>query len=183
MLCITETCTTKAYCKQMCQKHYRRWKKHGSPHTIGQSGQPKTPFAERFWRHIDILGPDECWPWKGYIAHNGYAIVHLDDFRKTMTAHRAAYLLTHGSIPEALVMDHLCRNRSCMNPKHLEAVTQRENLIRGDTLPGRNSRKTHCLRGHPFDQSNTWKTKEGHRHCRECARIRSRTYKSDTLLT
>lgn len=86
-----------------------------------------------------------------------------------MYAHRLSYTLAYGSIPEGLVIDHLCRTPVCVRPDHLEAVTQQENMRRG---PGA---KTHCKRGHEFNEVNTYVRKDtGARFCRPCKNIRRR---------
>src|SRR4051794_39286296 len=101
-----------------------------------------TPARERFWPKVDrSAGPDACWPWTASIARNGYG-QFLDDGRITTTAHRVAYRLTHGAVDADMVIDHLCRNRACCNPDHLEAVTHDENMLR--------ARKPTCQRGHPM---------------------------------
>jgi hypothetical protein len=85
--------------------------------------------------------------------------------------HRIAWEAVHGAIPDGLTIDHLCRNPSCVNVAHMEVVTQRENNLRGDTIPGRNARKTHCKRGHPFNEKNTYRHMGPHgpkRQCRAC---------------
>jgi hypothetical protein len=79
-----------------------------------------------------------------------------------------AYELAIGPIPEGLTIDHLCRNRGCVNPAHLEAVTNRTNLLRGDGIAALNARKTHCKRGHEFTPENTYVWREGTRACRAC---------------
>lgn len=92
-------------------------------------------------------------------------------------AHRLSYELHKGEIPEGLEIDHLCRNRWCVNPDHLEAVTRRENIMRGDgpkKLGELNSKKTHCKHGHPFDKENTRYRPTGGRSCRICNRERQR---------
>jgi len=97
-------------------------------------------------------------------------------------AHRASYLLFVGPIPPAKQLDHLCRNRRCVNPLHLEIVTQQENIARGLTgkLNHRNAKKTHCKRGHEFTEENTYPTPGGGRKCRECELTRMRRrYRDD----
>lgn len=86
-----------------------------------------------------------CWLWGGHVARNGYARTKVSG--RSVMAHRASYELFVGPIPEGLVLDHKCRNRCCVNPAHLEPVTSRENLIRGETLARSNAEKTHCKCG------------------------------------
>lgn len=91
-------------------------------------------------------------------------------------AHRVAYEATVGPIPKGLQVDHLCRNRLCVNPSHLEAVTPAENKRRGFSPPAINARKTHCIHGHELAGANVYyrKDRPGRRQCRECERIRKR---------
>jgi hypothetical protein len=92
-------------------------------------------------------------------------------------AHRAVYEMEVGPIADGLEIDHLCRNRGCVNPAHLEPVTHKENVLRGATVPGLNAVKTHCLRGHEFDEENTRHiARNGRRVCRACMRERCREY-------
>ncbi|MGI5247775.1 HNH endonuclease signature motif containing protein [Dactylosporangium sp. CA-139066] len=105
-------------------------------------------------------------------------MVHESDQhqKKKIFLHRASYQAFVGPIPPGLHIDHLCRQRSCGNPEHLEAVTPRENLVRGNA--GSNQlRKTHCPQGHPYDESNTYHGKKG-RFCRACGREATRRYKA-----
>lgn len=130
--------------------------------------------------------PDGCIEWTGYMVRGGYGMVCVDS--RMVLVHRFVYEAMVGPIPADLEIDHLCRNRRCFNPTHLEPVTQVENRRRG-LLPTMaptyldraravyvaNARaKTHCPYGHPYDEANTYITKRGHRNCRACSRERSR---------
>jgi hypothetical protein len=134
----------------------------------------------RFWSKVDQKG--ECWAWKGAKGFDGYGHFWLgmEEHRKTghflIQAHRYAFLLIRGSIPDNLTLDHLCRNRSCVNPKHLEPVTQRENVMRGEGLTAIQSKQTLCHKGHQFNDENTY-IWHGMRHCRACGRERQAAYK------
>jgi hypothetical protein len=96
----------------------------------------------------------KCWQWTGGISPYGYGIFCFSKHGNFM-AHRMSYEIFRGPIPKDLCLDHLCRNRSCINPDHLELVTLYENIHRGIGESATNKRKTHCLRGHPYDEENT----------------------------
>jgi hypothetical protein len=116
---------------------------------------------------------DYCWQWTGSVARRiGYGKFWRDG--KTLSAHRVAYELFVGPIPDGLQLDHLCRNRLCVRPEHLQLVTVRENLLRGHTHAAANAAKSHCPAGHPYDERNTYRAPDGSRMCRPCMRERDR---------
>lgn len=132
---------------------------------------------ERFWASVDRNGPvppgrpdlGPCWLWTGNTPNGRYGRFMVDG--RSVSAHHYSYETTIEPIPDGLVTDHLCRVKNCVRPSHLEAVTQRENLMRGDTIAAANAAKTHCKRGHPFDVANTrWRAQKGTitRNCRAC---------------
>ncbi|MFE5591466.1 HNH endonuclease signature motif containing protein [Streptomyces sp. NPDC056549] len=93
-------------------------------------------------------------------------------------AHRVSYTITRGPIPYGLTLDHLCRNRACVNPEHLEPVTVQVNTLRGEAPSAYAARVTHCPQGHPYDDANTWIEKGCKRHCRTCNRDRQRALRA-----
>lgn len=138
-----------------------------TPHELG--------LPERHARRIreDATG---CWTWTGPLNYAGYALFDWEG--KTSRGHRVTYRLAHGSIPEGMQLDHLCRNRACLNPKHLEVVTARENTMRSDALTAKFAVATHCIHGHPFDLVNTYFRPSGGRSCRTCAASQDRRQKA-----
>lgn len=105
-----------------------------------------------------------CWEWKGAL-NKGYGVLSVKN--KLKQAHRISYEAFVGEIPNGLVLDHLCKNTRCVNPEHLEPVTQALNVARGDS--GRYwSKKTHCPQGHEYSNENTYVSKMGRRSCRNC---------------
>lgn len=132
--------------------------------------------TERFWAQVDkSTGEAGCWVWKGHQSPNGYGLFgkRVGEEQREVRAHRFAYTLMVGPIEEGLTLDHLCRNRLCVNPGHLEAVSLRENILRGEGATARNAAKTHCKWGHPFDLFNTFYRSDG-RRCRACEQARER---------
>ena len=113
-----------------------------------------------------------CWLWQNASTPPGYGVFYL--WGKQTYAHRASYELHVGPIPEGLVIDHLCRNRRCVNPEHLEPVTQRINLLRGETHTARNAAKTHCDNGHRYTEATTYRYANGTRRCRRCGTEQAR---------
>lgn len=128
-------------------------------------------ISELIARRVCIDSGTQCWNWPS-AGKRGYATVRVD--RKPYLVHRLSYEAYIGRIPEGLEIDHLCRNRRCCNPDHLEPVTRAENVRRGigpALLGALNSSKTHCAHGHPFDKQNTRLRPTGGRSCRACARL------------
>ena len=124
-------------------------------------------LPDRFHQKYAIDTASGCWQWTaatttGYGRVKWHGVVH--------TAHRLAYEHYVGDIPDGLEIDHLCRNRGCINPAHLEPVSRRENILRGISPSAIGARVTHCPKGHPYDEANTYTTPSGRRHCRECNR-------------
>ena len=113
-----------------------------------------------------------CVIWGGSVNKNGYGYLYVDGKQKL--AHRVAYETEIGPIPDGLVIDHLCRNRACVNTQHMEPVTIGENVLRGETGPGINSRKTECIYGHSL--ADAYVAKDGRRACRTCRKDHARRY-------
>lgn len=143
----------------------------------------RKPPQDRFWAKVDKNGPTPehrpdlgpCWVWTGARKGKGYGSFFLDG--KCRRAHRVAFEWQNGSIPNGLQTDHLCRNRLCVNPDHLEAVDNRTNSLRGVGFVARHAQQTHCLRGHPFTPENTKLEPDKYglkRRCLTCRRQRAR---------
>ena len=134
-----------------------------------KTGTKPIPTEQRFWRHTKQVG--DCLEWQAQRLPSGYGVFNKSGANrklwKKVLAHRFAYELTFGKIPDGLTIDHLCRNVSCVNPYHLEVITMRENILRGNGLSAIAARRETCVNGHPYTPENTYYYR-GWRNCRIC---------------
>jgi hypothetical protein len=169
--CVIIGCDLPPAARGMCQAHYVR-ARAGSTNVAPVARMSRTLW-ERIGPRIEI-DDSGCWIWTGSKNSLGYGEISYRGSK--WRAHRAAYTALVGPIPDGLVLDHLCRTPSCVNPAHLEPVTQAENIRRAVRQPAK--LRTHCPQGHPYDEVNTYVyvNKKGitQRHCRTCQRARNR---------
>lgn len=139
---------------------------------------------QRFEKYAQVEPNTGCWLWTGAQTSSGYGEMVVGSKRgpgpRMAYAHRLSYEHWKGEIPPRFDIDHLCRQRCCCNPSHLEAVTHRENNMRGDRYAqgAPNRSKTHCRHGHPFDERNTSVRPTGARRCRACEAAAARRRKA-----
>jgi len=147
---------------------------------------PHSTPQQRFWSKVNKNGPipelrpdlGPCWLWLGALSC-GYGSFHLG--AGSVFSHRLAYEWAVGPIPDDLTIDHLCRNRACVNHSHMEPVSRGENVRRGEAGEinrFRLSGRTRCIVGHVLAGSNLYVSADGRRHCRLCARRRARVYRA-----
>ncbi|MFJ2000270.1 HNH endonuclease signature motif containing protein [Streptomyces chartreusis] len=174
------------YAQKRCKRCYVAALKAGEISRIGSSNA--RPVKDRLLDKVRV-DASGCWVFEGYINPGGYGAM-LDDDGNTRTAHRISYKVFVGPIPDGLQLDHLCHtsasdcaggpscpHRRCVNPAHLEPVTQRENALRGVSFSAVNAVKTHCKSGHEFTPENTYYRTPTHRQCRTCIRAWVAAYK------
>lgn len=173
-ICTIEGCEKSVFTRGWCRTHYTRWYETGST-ALGvrpprRTNYTSTPPADRVLRRIKVTASG-CWEYQGALTH-GYGIISDSTTGRSMMAHRAVWEKLRSPIPPGLQIDHLCRNKPCVNPDHLEPVTPSENTRRGlaPVLGSlHNSGKSHCPQGHPYDDENTYRYNGG-RSCRTCGR-------------
>jgi hypothetical protein len=137
----------------------------------------RAPLAQRVFSRFEVDLETGCWIWTGNVNAQGYGLILPNGSEHRLRAHRAAYELTHGPIPEGMDIDHLCHNadadcpggadcrhRRCINPQHLEPVARGENVRRAATT------RSTCRNGHPRTPENTMVKADGRRECRPCYR-------------
>lgn len=179
--CSIEGCGRPHFGRGWCRSHYVRWYDTGDPLTPRRSAShPGTPVEAEaaFWAKVDVGHPLGCWLWTGGTSAHGYGIATAPHLR-TKLAHRIAFILLCGEIPAGMTLDHLCRIRACVNPDHLEPVTQSINTKRGASpvvLQGRAAKKRGdiCRHGHSLDDA--YVRPSGHRECRTCRRDQKRRF-------
>lgn len=175
--CSVEGCDRTVIARGLCSRDYQRARQRDAlPPLV-----PKSPD----W----IESTDGCWIWQWRPSSTGYGTKHVNG--RTVLAHRWVYEQHHGAIPVGMQLDHLCHtvdvscpggsaclHRRCVNPEHLEPVTDTDNKLRGRSENARNARKKFCVRGHPFDGANTYiRGDTGGRQCLECQRMRDKKRK------
>lgn len=186
LICPISDCGRPVHAGGLCSAHYQRLKRSGvirPEDPVGDRGYVRAraqALEDRFWPKVDRNGqipayrPDlgPCWQWVAMLDKAGYGRVRSGGGRngESIYAHRVSYQLLIGQIPDGLVLDHLCRNRGCVNPTHLEPVTQGENTRRA-VWPN------HCRRGHEYTPENTG-VSGGSRYCRICSRLNAKVQKA-----
>lgn len=179
--CLVDECDRVPLAKRLCRKHYYYLRRTGR---LPERNIVKPDPVEYFWRRIDKSGgPDACWPWLKAINGNGYGSLSWQG--KVRTAHRTAYELTIGPIPDGMDLDHMCHSRDrscvggktcphrrCVNPRHLEPVPNLVNVMRGQSPHAQAARQTHCEQGHEFTPENTrvYPSRPNARVCLICKR-------------
>lgn len=155
--------------KDLCKAHYQQIWRGNKLQLLRTS--PSTPLSERIVEWKKLAGTNEkgCWIWHQFIDEvskgcNGYGQVSFGN-RRNHKVHKLVWEHFNGPVPEGKELDHLCRVRACWNPRHLEAVTHKVNMERGDRAT-----RTHCPVGHPYDSTNTYTDSRNQRRCRTCNR-------------
>jgi len=185
--CSVDGCERLSVSGAMCASHRKRWRTYGDAYgdiPFGNGGTTladRQPWPERFWANVNRSAPASCWEWQAHRSRDGYGRLRAQapgsGEARMVSAHRVAYELSVGPVPEGLQLDHLCRNRACCNPAHLEPVTCQDNVRRGISPPAAHAAQAECINGHPFDEANTyfWRARRS-RACRACGRAATARY-------
>lgn len=175
--CAVDDCDNRVLALGYCNRHYKRFRRWGSP----TASAPRESIEDYFARNVTVSSPPEkrpglgpCHEWTGTIAINGYG--YARHCGKSYLAHRLSLTLSGVDIDDDVVVDHLCRNRRCVNPRHLEPVTNMENLRRGLGYRLQNGMDNRCINGHRYTPENTYinPNDQTDRRCVTCAQIRDR---------
>lgn len=163
--------------RNLCGTHYSQWYRTGDP-----LGTTRKTVEENFHTKYQKNSETGCWDWTGMLQTGGYGVLSAGKAGKRVYAHRFSHEIYKGPIPEGYDIDHLCRNRKCVNPDHLEAVTRFENLYRGDTIVSKKMKRTECPKGHPLTPDNLYirKRKNGRKKtlCRACVLFKAKKYRA-----
>lgn len=175
--CSVDGCAREFFSKNFCKAHYLRNYKYGDP----LAGKPMAglSYRDRLLSKIAKSSETGCWNWTGASSAGGYGRFNFKG-KRGYPAHRAAYEVFVGPVPDGLVIDHLCRNRGCINPDHLEPVTPRENLVRGESVVAAGMKRNACKVGHELSGENLGVSSVGGRRCVECDRQYQREYDKRT---
>jgi hypothetical protein len=165
--CADPGCVRDAHSRGLCSTHYGR---HRIAGTLPQRAPVRALALSRFAQQIEESATG-CWEWTGSLTYQGYGQFTIE--RKNVRTHRLAYELAGGELDETLVLDHLCRNRACCNPAHLEQVDQRTNTLRGVGPSAAFAHRNHCSAGHEYTEQNTRRVGT-YRFCRTCDREKAR---------
>lgn len=173
--CSIDACPKPVHARGWCRTHYMRWKRTGTP----EAANVQLPWPANLLERSEPQ-PNGCVHFTGATSPSGYGNVFVEG--SSRRAHRAAYELFVGPIPDGLTIDHLCHNdddtcpggplclhRRCVNPTHLAPKSIADNTAASPKSVGSiNAAKTHCIHGHPFDEDNTARRSNGHRQCKAC---------------
>lgn len=166
-LCMNRRCCNPQHLEAVTVAENNR-RKHSPEHrdkTVPYIPPPKKDVLTRFHEKITVSA-NGCWVWQASLDQKGYALFSYQG--KIRRASRVICALTFGDIPDDMVVDHICRNRACVNPDHLRLLTGRDNTLCGIGITAINARKTHCSRGHLLAGSNLHLYKDGRRECKQC---------------